>query len=54
VVPIPGTKRPERVAENVEAATMELTPEELQRIEEIAPVGAATGARYTHMSFVNR
>jgi hypothetical protein len=31
-----------------------LTPEELQRIDEIAPVGAAAGDRYTDMSWVNR
>ena len=29
-------------------------PEELQRIDEIAPVGAAAGDRYTDMSWVNR
>ena len=54
VVPIPGTKRPGRLAENVGAAMIRLTPEELQRIDEIAPVGAAAGDRYTDMSWVNR
>jgi aryl-alcohol dehydrogenase-like predicted oxidoreductase len=54
VVPIPGTKRPDRIAENVEAVMIRLTPEELQRIDEVAPVGAAAGDRYPDMSWVNR
>ena len=54
VVPIPGTKRPGRLAENVGAALITLTPDELHRIDEIAPVGAAAGDRYTDMSWVNR
>ena len=45
VVPIPGTRRPERVAENVAAASIALTAGELRRIDEILPHGAA-GARY--------
>ena len=54
VVPIPGTKRPGRLAENIGAAMVTLTAEELRRIDEIAPVGAAAGDRYTDMSWVNR
>jgi aryl-alcohol dehydrogenase-like predicted oxidoreductase len=54
VVPIPGTKRTDRLAENVAAANIVLTDEERRRIDEIAPVGAAFGDRYRDMSWVNR
>jgi len=54
VVPIPGTKRTTRVTENVGSAAITLTAQELQRIDEIAPIGAAAGDRYADMSFVNR
>jgi aryl-alcohol dehydrogenase-like predicted oxidoreductase len=45
VVPIPGTRSPQRLAENVAAVFVELTPAELTRIDELLPHGAA-GARY--------
>ncbi len=45
IVPIPGTRNPQRLAENVAAAEVELTPDDLARIREILPHGAA-GARY--------
>ena len=45
IVPIPGTRNPARVAENVAAADVELTPEELRRIQEVLP-GGAYGSRY--------
>jgi aryl-alcohol dehydrogenase-like predicted oxidoreductase len=54
VVPIPGTKRRSYLQENVEAAEISLTEEDLQRIDEAAPPGAAAGDRYPDMSFVNR
>jgi aryl-alcohol dehydrogenase-like predicted oxidoreductase len=54
VVPIPGTKRRSYLDENVEAAELELGPEDLARIDEAAPVGAAAGDRYPDMSAVNR
>ena len=44
IVPIPGTRRPERVDENV-AAKVGLTADDLARIREIVPEGAA-GSRY--------
>lgn len=55
VVPIPGTKRRERLEENLAAADVELTEDELQRIDEAAPTGAAAGERYGEagMSSVN-
>ena len=46
VVPIPGTKRRTYLEENLGALNIELTPKELSRINEAAPQGAASGARY--------
>jgi aryl-alcohol dehydrogenase-like predicted oxidoreductase len=54
IVPIPGTKRRKNLEENVAAAGIVLTREDLQRIEEAAPKGAASGERYEDMSVVNR
>ena len=45
IVPIPGTRRPERLAENVAAVEVELSGEDLQRVAEILPQGAF-GSRY--------
>ncbi len=53
VVPIPGTKRIDRLEENVAAASIRLTAEELQEIDAIAPIGVAAGARYPDMSTVH-
>jgi aryl-alcohol dehydrogenase-like predicted oxidoreductase len=46
VVPIPGSRRIERLEENAAAADITLTDNELYRLELIAPVGAAAGTRY--------
>ncbi len=46
IVPIPGTKRRKYLEENAAAAEIELTPEDLRRIDEAAPHGAVSGARY--------
>jgi aryl-alcohol dehydrogenase-like predicted oxidoreductase len=46
IVAIPGTTRPQRVEENVAALDMDLANDELARLDEIAPVGAAAGTRY--------
>jgi aryl-alcohol dehydrogenase-like predicted oxidoreductase len=46
IVPIPGTKRPDRVEENVRAAEVKLTQDEVVRISDAVPVGAAAGLRY--------
>ena len=54
VVPIPGTKRRRYLEENVEAAELELSAEDLARIDEVAPVGAAAGDRYADMSPLGR
>ena len=46
VIPIPGTKRIERVEENLAALDVQLTPEEVAEIAEAVPAGAAAGLRY--------
>jgi aryl-alcohol dehydrogenase-like predicted oxidoreductase len=52
VAPIPGTKRRRYLEENVGALSVELTAEDLARIDELAPRGAASGERYADMAFV--
>ncbi|MDG3004949.1 aldo/keto reductase [Paludisphaera mucosa] len=54
VVPIPGTKRRRNLEENAAATDISLTADDLRRIEEAAPKGAAVGARYEDMSGVGR
>ena len=46
VLPIPGTKRIERLQENLGALDVTLTPDEAKTIAEVIPVGAAAGTRY--------
>ena len=46
VVPIPGTKRRTYLEENVGAAGVALTRDDLDAIDKVAPVGVATGERY--------
>jgi aryl-alcohol dehydrogenase-like predicted oxidoreductase len=50
VVPIPGTKRRTYLEENIRAVTVELTEDDLARIEEAFPPGATAGDRYADMS----
>ena len=52
VVPIPGTKRRRYLEENVMATEIELSTEELRRLDEAAPPGATAGERYPDMSTV--
>ena len=47
IVPIPGTKRRKYLEENAGAADVELTEEDLRRIEEAMPRGSAAGERYS-------
>ncbi len=54
IVPIPGTKRREYLEQNVAALAVRLAPEDLARLNEIAPKGVAAGPRYADMSSVNR
>jgi aryl-alcohol dehydrogenase-like predicted oxidoreductase len=55
IVPIPGTKRQRYLEENLAALDMELTADDLRRLEEVAPRGAVAGTRYPEamMAFVN-
>jgi aryl-alcohol dehydrogenase-like predicted oxidoreductase len=46
LVPIPGTKRKQRVDENLDALEVRLSAADLKRISEIAPPGAGAGPRY--------
>jgi aryl-alcohol dehydrogenase-like predicted oxidoreductase len=46
IIPIPGTKRKERLIENLGALAVKLTPDDLKRISDAVPVGAAAGLRY--------
>lgn len=46
IVPIPGTKSRKRLDENAGAVNVKLTPDELKRLADACPVGAAAGERY--------
>jgi len=53
IVPIPGTKRRTYLDQNLGALDVKLTAADLKRIEEMAPRGAAVGARYPE-EYMNR
>jgi aryl-alcohol dehydrogenase-like predicted oxidoreductase len=55
IVPIPGTKRRKYLEENAAAVDLELTPDDLRRLNEVFPAGAAAGMRYPEhmMNLVN-
>jgi aryl-alcohol dehydrogenase-like predicted oxidoreductase len=46
IVPIPGTKRVGYLEENAGAASLVLNAEDLARLDEAMPIGAASGPRY--------
>ena len=46
IVPIPGTTKLDRLEENIGAASIELTPDDLREIESAASKIAVQGARY--------
>ncbi|HEX9219629.1 MAG TPA: aldo/keto reductase [Gemmatimonadaceae bacterium] len=46
IVPIPGTRHPERVEENIGALNVVLSENDLRRIDLVAPKGVAAGERY--------
>jgi aryl-alcohol dehydrogenase-like predicted oxidoreductase len=54
VVPIPGTTSVSHLEQNVAAMEIELTDEDLLRIEQAFPRGTTAGMRYPDMSNVNR
>ncbi|MBZ5516849.1 MAG: aldo/keto reductase [Acidobacteriia bacterium] len=47
ILPIPGTTSSAHLEENLAALDITITPEELARINEIAPQGVAVGERYS-------
>jgi aryl-alcohol dehydrogenase-like predicted oxidoreductase len=54
LVPIPGTKHVQYLDENVKALDVQLSDDDMSRIDEVAPKGIAAGERYPDMSSVNR
>ena len=50
IIPIPGTKRRKYVEQNILAASIELTANELSKLESIVPLGTDTGAPYDEFS----
>jgi aryl-alcohol dehydrogenase-like predicted oxidoreductase len=55
IVPIPGTKRRKYLEENAAAVDLKLTADDLRRLSEVFPSGAAAGLRYPEhvMSLIN-
>jgi aryl-alcohol dehydrogenase-like predicted oxidoreductase len=54
VVPIPGTKHRTYLEQNAAASELSLSEDELRRLDEAFPPGAAAGARYADMSSIGR
>ena len=56
IVPIPGSKRRERLEENAAAADIQLTPDDRREIDALLPAGIAAGTRYAEggMKTINR
>ena len=46
VIPIPGTKRKQRIDDNLDSLKIRLTPDDVRRISDAAPPGAGAGTRY--------
>jgi aryl-alcohol dehydrogenase-like predicted oxidoreductase len=55
VVPIPGTKRPERLDENVAGAEIELSDQDVATLDQAVPTDAVVGGRYrdAEMALIN-
>ena len=52
IVPIPGTKRVNRLLENIRAVDIALNPEEIKKIEEAVPAGQVRGERYSEAGLI--
>lgn len=50
IVPIPGTKRRKYVEQNIASTNIQLSENELQKLENIVPLGTDTGAPYDEFS----
>jgi aryl-alcohol dehydrogenase-like predicted oxidoreductase len=46
IVPIPGSRRIERVKENLAALSLTLSPQDIALLDQVAPPGVASGDRY--------
>jgi aryl-alcohol dehydrogenase-like predicted oxidoreductase len=55
IVPIPGTKRRKYIEENAASVDLELTSEDMRRLNQVFPSGAASGERYPEqmMTLIN-
>jgi len=53
IVPIPGTKKRERLRENLGAVDVALSREDLDLLDRLAPAGSTAGARYPNMSTID-
>lgn len=53
IVPIPGTKKLDRLHENLGAVDVVLSAEDLKRLDELAPAGVAAGDRYPNMGTID-
>lgn len=53
IVPIPGSKSLSRVKENIKAADISLSEEDIKELNDIAPHGAVQGERYPDFNFVH-
>lgn len=47
VIPIPGTRRPDRIAENVAATDLELSDTDLRRLDDAVPRSSWAGDRHS-------
>jgi aryl-alcohol dehydrogenase-like predicted oxidoreductase len=54
IVPIPGTKHVRFLEENAAASRVELSRDDLERLDDVFPVGAAAGMRYADMTPIHR
>ncbi len=54
VVPIPGTKRQRYLEQNAASVDVKLSEADLNRLDELLPVGSAVGPRYADMSHLDR
>ena len=52
IIPIPGTRTPEHLAENAAATSISLTDDDLREIDNILPPGFAHGHRYSEQQLV--
>ena len=53
VLPIPGTEHRERFDENLGALSVQITPQDLDRIQAAIPIGTASGLRYPEPTMKN-